>query len=142
MKALLKHISYKNLKARQKENYNYQKISAILADFGYVTFRLSDDWGGADFIAYHIEGNINLKCQLKGRISFANKYEKKKIYICFYDRDKNRWYLYPHDDLLKKMPLNIRKHVSRRGGFSRPKLSQEMELLLKPYVIPIRKSIS
>lgn len=50
----LKKISYSDdLNARQKENFNFQKVSAVLADYGYVTMRLSDDWQGADFIALH-----------------------------------------------------------------------------------------
>jgi hypothetical protein len=47
----LKLISYASLNPRQKENYNYQKLSALLADYGFVTMRLSDDWRGADMIA-------------------------------------------------------------------------------------------
>jgi hypothetical protein len=37
-------IDYKKLTARQQENYNFQKISALLADYGFSTLRLSDDW--------------------------------------------------------------------------------------------------
>lgn len=93
--ALLK-ISYCDLNARQKENYNFQKISAVLADYGFITIRLSDDWQGADFIAQHIDGEKFLKVQLKGRITIDRKYLGKNIFICFrYDND--HWYLYPHD---------------------------------------------
>ncbi|SVD57416.1 uncharacterized protein METZ01_LOCUS410270, partial [marine metagenome] len=46
-------INYRKLNARQKENYNYQKISSILAEYGFSTIRLSDDWQSADFIAQH-----------------------------------------------------------------------------------------
>src|SRR5437762_2637158 len=61
----LTKISYARLNARQKENYNFQKISAVLAEYGYVTFRFSDDWSGADFIAVHLSGDV-LRVQLKG----------------------------------------------------------------------------
>jgi hypothetical protein len=64
---VLSPIDYQRLNSRQKEAYNFQKISAVLADFGYCTIRLSDDWGGADFIAQHIDGSV-LKVQLKGRL--------------------------------------------------------------------------
>ncbi len=40
----LEPIQYADLNSRQKENYNFQKLSAVLADYGYVTMRLSDDW--------------------------------------------------------------------------------------------------
>lgn len=52
----LKKIEYRKLNARQKENFNFQKVSAILADYGFVTPRLPDDWQGADFIAQHVGG--------------------------------------------------------------------------------------
>lgn len=57
----LKKIAYTRLHARQKENFNYQKLSAVLADYGFVTLRLSDDWQGADFIAQHIDGKQFLR---------------------------------------------------------------------------------
>ncbi len=44
----LTRIRYIELDARQKENYNYQKLAAVLADYGFVTMRLSSDWRGAE----------------------------------------------------------------------------------------------
>jgi hypothetical protein len=46
----LKSIRYSDLNAKQKENYNCQKVSAVLADYGFVTLRLTDDWKSADRI--------------------------------------------------------------------------------------------
>lgn len=62
-----KKIQYVDLNARQKENYNFQKIAASLAEYGYSCMWLNDDWQGADFIANHIDGVEFLKVQLKGR---------------------------------------------------------------------------
>jgi len=45
-------IDYKTLNSRQKENCNFQKVSAALADYGFVTLRLSDDWQGADLLQF------------------------------------------------------------------------------------------
>ncbi len=75
-------VPYEKLNARQQENYNFQKISAVPADFGFTTIRLSDDWNGADFLALHLSGET-LKIQLKGRLSFHRKYCDKGIWICF-----------------------------------------------------------
>lgn len=94
----LKKIEYASLNAKQKENYNFQKISAVLADYGFVTIRLSDDWNGADFLALHTDGTT-LKVQLKPRLTFAKKYMGKDLWVCF--PKGNEWYLYPHDDLLE-----------------------------------------
>ncbi len=91
----LQKITYAGLNPRQRENYNYQKVSAVLADYGFVTLRLNDDWQGADFIAQHIDGESFLKVQLKGRLWLDKKYLGKQIHICFPYADG--WYLYPHD---------------------------------------------
>jgi hypothetical protein len=51
----LKQVDYKDLKAKQKENYNYHKISSKLADYGYTTIRLFNDSEGVDFLLQHID---------------------------------------------------------------------------------------
>ena len=47
----LKKIKYNELNPRQKENYNFHKVASALAEYGYNSMRLNDDWQGADFIA-------------------------------------------------------------------------------------------
>lgn len=107
-------VAYKTLNARQKENFNFQKASAVLADYGYVTLRLSDDWQGADFIAYHVDGKSFLKVQLKGRLTVDRKYKNKEIWICFNDRnDRSVWYLFPHDAFLRWALVNTNVGNSR-----------------------------
>lgn len=131
----LKRIVYKKLKSRQKENYNFQKVSAVFADFGFATIRLSDDWCGADFIAQHIDGVTFYKVQLKGRLTFSKKYQHRNIYICF--PSGGQWFLYPHDELLRR----VRKRRSffgtiswsERGGYSFRDLSEEQRAMLKNY---------
>ena len=53
MRELIK-VDYKTLNARQKENYNFHKVASALAECGYNSMRLNDDWQGADFIAKQI----------------------------------------------------------------------------------------
>ncbi|MFT4733787.1 MAG: hypothetical protein ACI9DJ_001015 [Algoriphagus sp.] len=65
----LPRIEYNKLNARQKETYNFQKVSAILADYGFATIKLNDDWANADFIAQHIDGDKYLKVQLNNTLS-------------------------------------------------------------------------
>ena len=57
----LKAVIYKELKPKQKELFNFQKIAATLADYGFNCIKLADDWQGADFLAYHINGITTLK---------------------------------------------------------------------------------
>lgn len=99
---IFQRVDYKtDLNHRQKENYNFHKIAALLADYGFNSIRLSDDYEGADFLAIHINSNDILKIQLKGRLTFAQKYISKNLFICF--RHLSVWYLYPHDELWAKV---------------------------------------
>lgn len=144
MQLELKQITYASLNARQKENYNYAKISALLADFGFVTMRLSDDWQNADFIAFKPDDDRQfLKVQLKSRLSFGRKYGKKDLYVAF--RDGENWYLYPHDllleQVLRKTTVRGTKSWSERGGYSFPRVSKQLRKMLEPYLVkpPSRK---
>ena len=74
-------IDPKKLNPREKENYNFLKVSAVLADYGFVTMRLSSDWQGADFIAQHLDGETFLKVQLKSRLTFDKKIYRQE-YLC------------------------------------------------------------
>jgi len=93
-----RRVNYAALSSRQQENVNFQKVSALLADCGYMTLRLSSDWEGADFIAQHMDGTTFLKVQLKSRFTIDKKYQGKDLHICFPDRGV--WYLCPHDLLV------------------------------------------
>ncbi len=75
-----KKIVYNKLNARQKETFNFQKISGVLADYGFNCIKLTDDWQGADFLAYHKDGINTLKVQLKSRLTIAKKYKKRFVY--------------------------------------------------------------
>ena len=95
----LERIQYQELNPKQQEIYNFQKVAAVLADFGFNCIKLADDWQGADFLAYHKDGGQTLKVQLKGRLYISKQYEGKEIYMTF-PIDGN-WYLVAHDELLK-----------------------------------------
>jgi hypothetical protein len=133
----LRRIRYSDLDSKQRENYNFSKLSAVLADYGFVTMRLTADWQGADFIAQHVDGNTFLKVQLKGRLHFAKKYKSEDIYIAF-PWDKH-WYMYPHDELLEKVLatgiVGATSSWNDKGLFHFPKLSVEMLKFLEPYNI-------
>lgn len=96
-------IEYENLTAREKEQYNFQKVAAILADYGFNCIKLSDDWQGADFLAYRKDEDRTLKVQLKARLSIYQKYEGKDIWMCFpvSKASARQWYLICHDKLVE-----------------------------------------
>jgi len=140
LSVILKKILYETLNSRQQETYNFQKISAVLADFGYLTIRLSDDWNGADFIAQHFETKEFLKVQLKGRLCFYAKYQDKDLCICF--REAGFWYLYPHDELLSKVlsagMMKGTKSWDELGGYSFPSIPRQLEEAIVAYRIPVK----
>ena len=133
MKLRFTKISYDGLNSRQQEGFNFQKVSAVLADYGFTTIRLTSDWNSADFIAQHSDGVTFLKIQLKGRCAFSKDYRGKDLHICF--PDGAQWYLYPHDEVLKQVERDIANTVSwkDRGGYSYPKLSKKLRQVLQPY---------
>ena len=128
-------IEYRNLNAKQKENYNFQKISAVLADYGFITLRLSDDWLGADFIALHTSGQ-SLHVQLKARLSFSEKYRSRDdLWIAF--PLAGEWYLYPHNELLEKVlavsNIGSTKSWGVSGGYDIGRPGKKYMKLLEPY---------
>ena len=68
-----------------------------MADYGFNCIKLTDDWQGADFLAYHFDGTTTLKVQLKSRLTINCKYADRDLWMNF--PCKGSWYLVPHDDL-------------------------------------------
>ncbi len=136
MSVLGELVNYNKLNPRQKEIYNFQRVSALFAEYGYTTIKLSDDWMGADFLAISFDGNRTLKVQLKGRLTFEKKYQSKDIFICFNDKSESSWYLYPHDILLKKyLPKfkNTKSWNKDDGKYHFPTLTAEARVMLEKY---------
>ena len=104
----LDKVNYNDLNARQKENYNYHKVASALADYGYDSMRLNNDWEGADFIA--VKGDDMIKVQLKGRLTVDKKYLNKDLYIAFIEEGKIK--LYKHDDIVSLLPDSSLKSKS------------------------------
>jgi hypothetical protein len=92
-------IRYEDLNSKQMEIYNFQKVSAKLADYGFNCIKLADDWQGADFLAYHKDGEDTLKVQLKGRLLVDRNYVGKNLYMAF--PLDGEWYLVAHDEIVE-----------------------------------------
>ena len=90
--------TYSNLPAKQKENYNFHKLSSLLASFGFNCIWLNDDVKGADFLALSAKSDV-FKIQLKSRLTFDKKYIGKDLYLAFPSDDG--FYVYLHDEALK-----------------------------------------
>ena len=133
----LNKIRYRDLNARQQENYNFHKAACVLAEHGFNCIRLSDDWEGADFLAYHKDGDNTLKVQLKGRTAIYKKYEGKALHMCF--RIDDVWYLVPHDDLLDIVkaisPNTLTTRSWAKGSYSWPKTPKAIREKLSDYAL-------
>lgn len=135
MTLILRHVDYRKLNSRQQEAHNFQKVSALLADYGYITIKLDSDWQGADFIAQHHEDPAFLKVQLKSRLTFDRKYHDKDLYVCF--PSAGEWYLFHHDTLLDAVLASGVMATSaswrEKGGYSFPRIPTTLLPLLAPY---------
>lgn len=128
-------IDYAYLNARQKEIYNFQKVAALLADHGFNCIKLADDWHGADFLAYHVDGETTLKVQLKGRANIDKKYSGKGLHIAF--PAGASWYIIEHDALVEL----CRRHTNwlnttswtAKGGYSVASPSNALLAALEPF---------
>lgn len=135
-------VDYAALNSPQKESYNFHKIAARLADYGFNCIPLNDDWLGADFIASHIDGKTFLKVQQKARFEVNKKYFGKDLHIAF--RQGDDIFLYPHDLMMAQLvewgKANGRLVETKsweKGGFSwRKPTSEHMKLLLPYKLVP------
>lgn len=134
---MFKKIVYKDLNSRQQENYNFHKVAARMADYGFNAIKLSDDWQGADFIAVHIGGELFLKVQLKGRFTVQKKYCGRGIHVAF--PHNGAWYVYPHDEIMNKLislgRLSGTSSWENDGSYTWPSLPKSIENMLAPYLL-------
>ena len=127
----LQKINYNALSAKQQEIYNFQQCAALLANYGFNCIKLADDWKGADFLAYHNDGDTTLKVQLKGRVDIQQKYRGKNLHMAF--PAGGFWYLIEHDELVRIIeetwacsPRVKKKTLEERGGYSTPNPSKAL----------------
>jgi hypothetical protein len=133
----LRKVSYSELNSRQQEVFNFQKVAGYLAEYGFNCIKLTDDWQGADFLAYHKDGNHTLKVQLKSRISISKKYLRKTLCMAF--PIKGAWHLVEHDHLVAL----VKKHTTwltseswkRRGNYTSDSPNQNLVAALAEWTL-------
>ena len=130
----LEPINYSSLNAKAQETYNFHKMAAILADYGYNCLWLNDDWNDADCIAMHIDGISDFKIQLKGGISFAQKYRGKNLFIAFFELGD--LYIYPHDVVLDQVKSVISDQTwLAKGTYFQTKITKKFSETIAPYKV-------
>lgn len=140
---MFKKVNYdKDLNSKQQEIFNFHKVSALLADYGFNCIKLSDDWHGADFLAYHKDGEDTKKVQLKGRPTVGKKYSNKDIWMAFpiiLDCKNEDWYLIEHDIFLEKVSSFTNwkntKSWNDEGGYASGRLNKNLLESIKDYKI-------
>ena len=93
-----RRVEQSELNGKQKEIYNFQKVAALLNEYGFNCIKLSDGWNGADFLAIHHQRDVTLRVQLKGGLEIDRNYQGKHQYMAFPIKDT--WYLIEHDQLV------------------------------------------
>ncbi len=116
----MKKLVRKEMSKKFIEYRNFAKISACLADYGYVSLWNRVDDKGADFICTEIKTSDVLKIQLKGRVSVSPKdYGGKDIYMAFPKNDRlhdKDWVIVPHDKLNKIFKNKTDSSIGRSSG--------------------------
>ena len=128
-------VPYEELNARQKELRNFHQAAAILAEYGFNSIKLSDDWRGADFLAVHKDGEQMLRVQLKAGLTIDQKYANKDLFMMF--PVKRDWYLIEHVELVKKVGSTTGWLLTRswleKGNYYTTAPSKRLLAALKPH---------
>ena len=100
-----KHITYEGgtgTRSKEVEIYNFHKGASVFAEYGFDCVRLSNDWRGADFLAYHKQSAATPEVQLKTCLVIDERYEDNSdLYVCFPLDKTGKWYLLKHSRLLE-----------------------------------------
>lgn len=101
-KSVFSKVEYRQLNGKQQEVHNFHQIAARLAQYGYATYPIRDDWNGGDMIARHMTEakKPTLTIQVKGRLTFSKKYIGKELWEAF--PLGARIFVFPHDAVLKR----------------------------------------
>lgn len=130
-------INYASLNTKGKRVYNFQKVSAVLADYGFNCIKLTSDSNGADFLAYHMPSDDQISVWLKTRLTVERKYENKGLWIAFSVNED--WYLVKHDKLRdivgERTPALENEAWRRDGRLSWPSPTKALLEGIEPYRI-------
>ena len=143
-------ISPYDLHGKQKEVFNFQKISAVLADYGFECQWLMSDYNGADFLAHHLLKSTVLKVQMKSTLTISKRYIDKGLWIAWPSPTTNEmmrkkqtfsrqdWFLAKHDELIavieEVMPRTLETVSWRKeGNYHFPAPSKKLMARLAEY---------
>ena len=129
-------VAYDELSSKQKEIYNYQKVAALLADYGFNCIKLADDWQGADFLAYHKDGDQTLKVQLKGRLTIDHKYLGKGLHMAF--PIHGVWHIIEHDALVEHCGQHtnwLSTESWAKGSYNSTHPNASLKAALQPFAL-------
>lgn len=133
----LEKLKYDDLSGKAKETWNFQKVSALLVEYGFATNWLNVDFESADFVAVHFNGNDIIKVQLKSRVTISKKYVGKDIYVCF--PLANSFCLIQHEELIELVGKNTNWLNSSSwvndGAYSSANPNKELKETLNSFLL-------
>ena len=128
-------VDFDKLNTCDKRQYDYFKVSAALADYGYFSQGLLTADEHEDFIACNYSGTFQLSVLLKSRLTLASNLEHQKLHIAFYER--GYWYVYPHDDVLtfacQTSAITNTTSWRQKGIYTFPQLTEKYRHFLEPW---------
>ena len=133
-------IKYDNLSNKEQESYNAVHLMKEMSRWGYLeSSKINGDKHGADLLFYRAKDGDVKKVQLKGRVTFDKKYKDKDLFIAFQDKRKDRWYVYPHDVVVKQAMVMsswaLSKSWTEEGGYSWKPVPAWLVDILEPWKI-------
>lgn len=137
----LHKLRYDELGNKQKESYNFHKVTAKLADYGFSCYPLKNDWQNADFVAYDLNSNTRLFVQQKARLTIDKKYQGKELIICFpLLPNTEKWVFIPHDELISllkdlKAPYFSTSSWQTNGNYHTDCPNENIIKGLQPYIL-------
>ena len=137
------HITYEEKtgkNSKQIETYNFHKAASVLTEYGFDCVRITNDWRGADFLAYHPETSQTLEVQLKTCLVIDEKYrDYEDLYMCFPLDETGNWYLIKHSRLMEimkeKAPKRFRtKTWKKKQSLFTYKANEDIKEALEEFV--------
>jgi hypothetical protein len=130
-------IDLGQLSVSEIRKYNYNKVTAALADYGFATELAPEGQVLWDFVATQLSSGKQIKVLIRPQMTLEKKFLGKDIYICFLEG--SNWYIYPHDQHYEHVRItsNLMDTTSwkKEGTFTVSKLSAQNKLAIARFKI-------
>ncbi|MDV6373446.1 hypothetical protein [Deinococcus arenicola] len=123
----------------ERQHLRFQEVSALLGEYGYLT-----TWNPnklTHFSLRHVGAEQENRVRVSGRLMFRKDMLEQNLWLVFPYHDE--WYLVPHDEAAQAVAQTMTYQTSESwrdaGAYSFGKLSTEIMVILKMYIVPAQK---